>query len=203
MIILYLLFYMSHFNYTSDYNTADHLEYPPPKLSICLTPVVYRRAPPQDGTSAWLCRIKLKRERDSSGEAPSVGAPLEQLFCTITHPEDVGVCVAAAQAILLNPVAVGRMADKAKEYEPVGDAGALRQSPAYEVLRRSENELAFTDNSVVLEIEGASADLTIVDLPGIIQNHSEVSLNHLNILVPYIMLTCIGRMQRSPEWCAG
>ncbi|GFR41677.1 hypothetical protein Agub_g2422, partial [Astrephomene gubernaculifera] len=35
----------------------------------------------------------------------------------------------------------------------------------------SNYELGFTANKVVLEIDGAEADLTIIDLPGIIHDH--------------------------------
>ena len=79
--------------------------------------------------------------------------------------------------MLLNPKAVERAKGKAAAFVPhnlqkPGDT--VKHTTAFESLGDTDYELEFTSNSVVLEIEGAEADLTIVDLPGIIQSHPKV-----------------------------
>ncbi|KAG2426403.1 hypothetical protein HYH02_014830 [Chlamydomonas schloesseri] len=132
-----------------------------------------------DGGSAaaWQCRIKLFRNQDSDGKPLS----REQLFCTVTDKAHIGAAVTAAQAVLLNPREVGSKALEAERYVPLlASAQPGRppvQSPAMTQLGdASAYQLQFTNDKVVLEIDGADADLTIIDLPGIIHSHSDPSL---------------------------
>ena len=132
-----------------------------------------RRAAPA-GDAPWLCHIKIKREYDAHGH-PLHEVPPEQTFCTITNKEHIAICVTAAQASLLNPGATAQEEGGALAFVPSGLGGGggapPRHSDAFGRLGGGDYELEFTSNSVVLEIQGAEADLTIVDLPGIIQSH--------------------------------
>ena len=58
----------------------------------------HRRDPPSAANSdtAWLCRVKLKREFDETGRKLTE-VPPEELFATITHQLDITLCVTAAQ----------------------------------------------------------------------------------------------------------
>ncbi|EFJ53241.1 dynamin-related GTPase [Volvox carteri f. nagariensis] len=132
--------------------------------------------------SAWRCAIKLRFERDSNGLPLPVAS--EHEFCEVHDKGHIAACVTAAQAVLLNPSRVnGDYKSYAPRLESSGtdaipgvefdaSSGRLVNSLAYQALvDGSENDLDFTANSVLLEIDGAEADLTIVDLPGIIQAH--------------------------------
>jgi hypothetical protein len=94
----------------------------------------------------------------------------------VTRQQDITYCVSAAQALLLNPDAVSNTEGGVAAFIPGSlflegeDLKEPQHSRAYLELPE-EYQLEFTRNSVVLEIEGADADLTIVDLPGIIQSH--------------------------------
>jgi hypothetical protein len=119
----------------------------------------------------------LKRQFNEGGRE-LVEIPPEELFGTIVHQGHLAACVTAAQAALLNPM-MAAQAGGAKVFLP----DELRQPGGCEdpkplalpdISSKSEHELDFTGNVIVLEIEGAEADLTIVDLPGIIQVRSGV-----------------------------
>ncbi|KAG2429695.1 hypothetical protein HYH02_013953 [Chlamydomonas schloesseri] len=131
----------------------------------------------------WKCHIKLCRDYDSDGK-PLPKKPPEELFCTVADKAHVALGVSAAQAVLLNPRAAEAAPGGARAFVPpeLGGGGAGCQTgghkPTYaEKLRAlgtpASFELAFTPNKVVLEIDGAEADLTIIDLPGIIHDHSQ------------------------------
>eukprot|EP00955_Chlamydomonas_euryale_P009514 101471-Chlamydomonas_euryale.AAC.1 len=113
-----------------------------------------RQSPPPPGVSStgWACHVKIKREYDAGGfELPEKKG--EEHLYSVEDKEDVSKHVTLAQAILLNP---------SKAQDGTGDHSD-------EDIMSWEYELDFTQNSVILEIQGAEADLTIVDLPGIIQ----------------------------------
>ncbi|GAX77442.1 hypothetical protein CEUSTIGMA_g4887.t1 [Chlamydomonas eustigma] len=122
--------------------------------------------------SGWLCRIKLKREFDGEGQRLHE-VPPEQLFCTVTRQQDITACVSAAQAVLLNPDIVSQTEGGVAAFTPcIADDAQKEPEHSRSFLELpAEYQLEFTRNSVVLEIEGADADLTIIDLPGIIQSH--------------------------------
>ena len=79
--------------------------------------------------------------------------------------------------MLLNPSRVAEHQRGEAAFVPVlpdAPTSAPEPSAAFIALGDpSSYELLFTNNSVVLEVEGAEADLTIVDLPGIIQFHEQ------------------------------
>ena len=153
-----------------------------------------RRNPPSEGMK-WLCRIKLKREYDVRG-IKLAEIPPEELFCTITRKEDITLCVTAAQAVLLNPGFVDMTKGKAAAFVPLNLAGDGSPSPRHSdsfnsiPISESGHQLEFISNSVVLEIEGADADLTIVDLPGIIQAHPKVELPRINLYTLVLFHAC-------------
>ncbi|KAG2440609.1 hypothetical protein HYH02_010188 [Chlamydomonas schloesseri] len=130
-----------------------------------------RRAAPHQ----WQCSIKLACDYDSE-DKPLAVKPPEQLFCVVTDRAHITACVSAAQAVLLNPGAVKAAMGGPQAFVPdLNNAmPGVRpaDSPAMQQLGESAGyELAFTSNKVVLEIDGADADLTIIDLPGIIHDH--------------------------------
>ncbi|KXZ49643.1 hypothetical protein GPECTOR_20g500 [Gonium pectorale] len=140
----------------------------------CPTEVRMRTAQHGGGGSApsWSCRIKLCRDYDDEGQL-LVEKPPEELFCTVTDKSHIAACVTAAQAVLLNPKAVQAMQGGAQAFVPDLSGAVPSESEAKEGLGGAgPYELDFTANKVVLEIDGAEADLTIIDLPGIIHNHS-------------------------------
>ncbi|PNW83655.1 hypothetical protein CHLRE_05g238290v5 [Chlamydomonas reinhardtii] len=103
---------------------------------------------------AWRCRIKLCRDYDSE-DKPLAEKPPEQPFCVVRDKAHIAACVSAAQAVLLNPRAVEAAAGGPQAFVPELSSA---HSPSH-------------PNKVVLEIDGAEADLTIIDLPGIIHDH--------------------------------
>lgn len=124
----------------------------------CPTEVRLKKTPPP-----WSCRVLLKKEFDSKGLLLPVAPPEEEVFSEpITNRAGVGRAVMKAQAILLNPTA----------FKSLAVAGPQNLSEAdWETLESQTPELDFTSNSIVLEIDGATVDLTVIDLPGIIQSH--------------------------------
>ncbi|PNH03669.1 Interferon-induced GTP-binding protein Mx1 [Tetrabaena socialis] len=118
----------------------------------CPTEVRMRTLPPANGT--WRGRFLMRREYDPAGQ-PLAERPPEAEFCTVTHPAHIAACVTAAQAL------------------PADGSAATPSRALLALGGPSSYELRFKYNSVVLEIDGAEADLTIVDLPGIIQSHPE------------------------------
>ncbi|KXZ50489.1 hypothetical protein GPECTOR_16g664 [Gonium pectorale] len=120
---------------------------------------------------SWSCRIKLSRNFDHEGK-PLLEKPPEETFCTVTNKSHIAACVTAAQAVLLNPTAVQSARGGARAYLPILSGKLPKESNAKEALGSADQyELAFTANKVVLDIDGAEADLTIIDLPGIIHDH--------------------------------
>jgi len=76
--------------------------------------------------------------------------------------------ISAAQRALLNPQTP--TADFVQQAdEAVSEARSGRSSSSLDSASGTEDTLAFTRNVIVLEITGADADLTLIDLPGIIQ----------------------------------
>eukprot|EP00798_Chlamydomonas_sp_ICE-L_P022082 gene22082-29146_t len=143
----------------------------------CPTEVRLKRATAHSKATAsdeWRCRILLKREFDQDGNKLSQ-VPTEEEFCTIHKPADVAICVEAAQFALLNPALVQSSKGGLPGVVPTRLDSCLVASSVVQHFLTSgaEYELEFTRNSVVLEVDGAEADLTIVDLPGIIHTHSK------------------------------
>ncbi|KAG2422241.1 hypothetical protein HXX76_016193 [Chlamydomonas incerta] len=127
--------------------------------------------------SPWQCRIKLSRAYDSE-DKPLAEKPPEQLFCVVTDKAHITACVSAAQAVLLNPRVVEGAVGGPQAYVPELSSAQPGCRPADSAPLRALGdaacyELAFTSNKVVLEIDGAEADLTIIDLPGIIHDHAK------------------------------
>nr|BAF46281.1 dynamin related protein [Chlamydomonas reinhardtii] len=135
-------------------------------------------APGEGGSAVWQCRIKVVRNFNSTGKPLAPGEAHEKLFCTVTDKAHITACISAAQAVLLNPTVVGdSVAGGAERFVPLLSAAepggrAPEPSSAMRGLGDAAGyELQFTANKVVLEIVGAEADLTIIDLPGIIHSH--------------------------------
>ncbi|PNH08937.1 Interferon-induced GTP-binding protein MxB [Tetrabaena socialis] len=140
----------------------------PHRTAIATANAIRRTLPPAD--SSWRCRIWLRFEHGAADQRQP-----ETRFSTVYDRAHIAAHVTAAQAMLLNPKgAATAAATSAFMPLPSADGSTLGPSSALAALGDpSEYELRFTRNSVVLEIEGAEADLTIVDLPGIIQSHAE------------------------------
>lgn len=133
--------------------------------------------------ATWRCAIKLRLERDRDGVQLPVAQ--EKEFCTVYNKAHIEPCVKAAQAVLLNPQRAG---DAVNEYAPrsgvhgddcdgnaqpdktagaSGDDELVHSAKYLELVEGGrEHDLDFTYNSVLLEIDGAEVDLTIIDLPG-------------------------------------
>lgn len=97
------------------------------------------------GDQDWSCKVKLRKEFDKYGRPlPSV---VESLFQTVEQPKKLDDVIRSAQKVLLNPST---------------DPSKLKAD--------QKDELLFTGNVVCLDITGADIDLTLIDLPGIIQS---------------------------------
>ncbi|KAG2488600.1 hypothetical protein HYH03_012919 [Edaphochlamys debaryana] len=128
-------------------------------------------SPMPDGDVPWTCRIKLHREYDSDGH-PLTELPPEELFATLTNKAHIAAFVTAAQAVLLNPRAADAAPGGARAFVPDVSGDRPRDPQPLRALGHPTTyELSFTANKVVLEVDGADADLTIIDLPGIIHDH--------------------------------
>ncbi|KXZ52299.1 hypothetical protein GPECTOR_10g931 [Gonium pectorale] len=137
----------------------------------CPTEVRMRTVLGASAAGPWVCRIKLCRDYDDEGK-PLLEKPAEELFCTVTDKSQLTACVTAAQAVLLNPKAVLEAPGGAGAFVPNLSSTEPKQASALQALGSASNyQLMFTANKVVLEIDGAEADLTIIDLPGIIHDH--------------------------------
>lgn len=126
----------------------------------------------------WVCVVKIRQEIDE-GEVADVStleisvlswltrdlqragqAPEAQFGPQIDDPEIVEIAIRRAQLAILNPsVDAAKFVDyDIPEQEIERPLGSMKQ-------------LAFSRNVVVLEISGPEiTDLTLVDLPGIVQN---------------------------------
>ncbi len=116
-----------------------------------------------------MVRLKLRREFDVEGRR--LAKPLEEPFATLPSRQHLAAFVAAGQAALLNPDAVAGLPGGAKALAPLlpdGESGGgPADQPALEALGEPGKwQLAFTRNCVVVELDGAEADLTLFDLPG-------------------------------------
>ncbi|KAJ3274056.1 hypothetical protein HDV01_003549 [Terramyces sp. JEL0728] len=99
----------------------------------------------------WNCVVKLRNEYDPHGmELSNIK---ETVFATLSSPNGLDNTILQAQKALLNPsIPISEI----KKGDPLLD--------------RDDNELMFSRNVVCVEITGAKVDLTLIDLPGIIQS---------------------------------
>ncbi|KAG2501873.1 hypothetical protein HYH03_000371 [Edaphochlamys debaryana] len=128
-----------------------------------------------EAPSGWCFRVKLREEWDAAGEPLAhTGSTPETLFAQGTDPAFLTACVSAAQAALLNPSrTAGQRATLVPE-PPGSDDDFMTNTTAFTALGGADGyELPFTRNTVVVEIDGGQEDLTIVDLPGLIQTHAK------------------------------
>ena len=105
--------------------------------------------------SEWHCHISLRREYSEGGE--KIGTPEIIPFAETGDKEQVPELLRGAQMAILNPSV------DPKVFLPGGtfdSAKAVGQQ--------------FSKNVVILEISGATVDVTIIDLPGIISNTEKV-----------------------------
>lgn len=142
----------------------------------------------------WRCSIKLRIEYDQ--QQHRLLEVQELPFCTVktARKDQLHVFVSAAQKALLNPAVshsvYAQAASAALETMAVPDITSetaaseadaahgldhlqltdrLSTASPSDILTAS-NVLKFSRNVVVLEISGANVDLTLIDLPGIIQS---------------------------------
>jgi hypothetical protein len=152
--------------------------------STC-TQVRLSTAAPESLDTLWQCRIKLRLDFDPvSGERDL--QPVEEVFAVLSQDrrDSLPTYISAAQRALLNPRTSSAVFAKAAEHEVEAAAAADSSVPsngfsvsaaALDAIRMTD-ELQFTKNVVVLEISGASVDLTLIDLPGLIQTDSDGAL---------------------------
>lgn len=142
-------------------------------------------APPANKDELWQCQIKLRKECDPVTGLRDV-QPREEVFAVLSHKQRDALpfFISAAQKALLNPTAPAkrycRMAEQDAAEADAAVAAAAGSSggkdkaggavaPTAMASAAEEDERPFTKNVVVLEVAGASVDLTLIDLPGIIQ----------------------------------
>jgi len=106
-----------------------------------------------EGMTSWT--IKLRRSTDDQ----------EELFAELPSEEARGklpVFLSAAQHALLNPSK--NCTDVAEDaFKEAAGSWTATQSEA------EPDECSFTEDVVVLEVAGAPVNLTVIDLPGLIQ----------------------------------
>lgn len=131
----------------------------------CPMEVILRSGMPSD----WSCRVSLRKEYENGVK---LGLPQITTFGETTVKGDVTELLRRAQLANLNPL-------KKSQYFMVGNH-LMDIDP-------NAMDLQFSKNVVVVEISGASADVTFIDLPGIVSNVANVLSHNLNP-----DLTCIG-----------
>ncbi|KAJ9515391.1 hypothetical protein QJQ45_016385 [Haematococcus lacustris] len=115
-----------------------------------------------DGDAPWSCKIKIRKEWDDEKRKPLATVSWEDFGPPLLNRGAVGPVVQRAQKAVLNP---------GKGYSSfVNSSSALLAKP---------NELAFSRNVVVLEVQGAGISLSLIDLPGIISSTEKEEDQHL------------------------
>jgi len=104
----------------------------------------------------WCCRISLRLEYNEKGEKVGDSAP--KFFAETMHKREVTDLIRGAQLAILNP-----------SKEP---GMFIRQNLDFV----DDGSLNFSRNAVVMEITGATVDITFIDLPGLISNGPNVHL---------------------------
>eukprot|EP00775_Hariotina_reticulata_P010753 gene10753-10909_t len=159
----------------------------------CPTEVRLSTAAPEAATDgvSWHCQIKLRMEYDpvSCQREPQ---PVEKVFVALNQErkDNLPTFISAAQRALLNPKTPADVFSRAAELEVKeaneaaaavkaadtfmsGNLNGANGSKAVGEAQLGFDELQFTKNVVVLEITGASVDLTLIDLPGLIQTDAD------------------------------
>lgn len=100
----------------------------------------------------------------------------ERLLCTVDNKQQLSKYISAAQRALLNP-SRPLVSPEPSEGTASQSTGSLTDTD-FDCADISENpplfdELKFTRNKVVLEVSGADVDLSLIDLPGIIQTDAD------------------------------
>ncbi|KAI8475322.1 MAG: P-loop containing nucleoside triphosphate hydrolase protein [Monoraphidium minutum] len=115
-----------------------------------------------DGGQPWSCLVKLRYEFDADNTRRA--RPDEVTFASLDEARrgDVATAIRAAQKALLNP---------RRPWEEL--AALARPGADAEALGEGRDQLKFTRNVVVLEVMGADVNLTLIDLPGIIQSDDD------------------------------
>jgi GTPase SAR1 family protein len=108
----------------------------------------------------WSCKVSLHFADDFAMQGVPQREPETVHFDTTSIREDVEGIISRAQLAILNP---------SINYQE------FRDMTAEDVDGHEGNELAFSKNSVIIEITGAKVDLTFIDLPGIIANTKTVT----------------------------
>ena len=110
-------------------------------------------------TEPWSCTVLLHFADYFTIEGFPKRTPETVPFGATTLSQEVEGIIARAQLAILNP---------STNYEE------FRDMPV-EDIDQVVNELTFSKNSVIIEITGERADLTFIDLPGIIANTMNVT----------------------------
>lgn len=108
------------------------------------------------GIDGWCCVVKLRFE--CSSDVPA-GRKLETIeFAKTQTPGEVSLIIRRAQLAILNP------SKDPKDFLGLDEAQC----------HKHPSELPFSQNMVVVEITDADADVTFIDLPGLIANTTNV-----------------------------
>ncbi|KAJ9515302.1 hypothetical protein QJQ45_006587 [Haematococcus lacustris] len=106
-----------------------------------------------EGGVPWSCKIKIRREWDDGKRKTLNKVSWEDFGAPLLDKEAVGPAVSRAQKAVLNP----------------GKGYASFVDPTSPILADTD-ELGFSRNVVVMEIQGADISLSLIDLPGIINS---------------------------------
>jgi GTPase SAR1 family protein len=115
----------------------------------------------------WSCQVKLRQDFDVNGTP--LEKPRETHFVSLTAAEkdQLAHYIRGAQKALLNP------GNDVKQFLKAAQKNAAAAVTDEDAVADDHPErgdtLKFTRNVVVIDIKGAPVDLTLIDLPGIIQ----------------------------------
>jgi len=99
------------------------------------------------GNVEWKCKVSLRSERGRI-----------DYFAETKEKDEVSTILRRAQLAILNP------------HKSFAEFLQLDESQC----RTEPVEVAFSENTVVVEISGADVDVTFIDLPGLISNTERV-----------------------------
>ena len=144
----------------------------------CPMEIILRRG--SGNASDWHCRISLRREYNEAGE--KIGVPEIIPFAETSDKEKVTDLLRGAQMAILNPSV---------------DPKAFHPGEPFDSEKAVEPQ-QFSKNVVTLEISGATVDVTIIDLPGIISNTEKACYDSHRLRA--INLLCRMKMKVSLVW---
>jgi len=126
----------------------------------------------------WSCTVRIRREYDDDKGDKHDQVKEETFGKVLANPEDVELAIRRAQKAVLNP---GKPAKDFLTYNFDSKEEA------------ASNELQFSRNLVVLEVRGMPYNLTLIDLPGIINSTENEDDTHLIQLIRKVVKSYISK----------